>query len=246
MTELDFNSKYEEGPGLKRGTEQRREGTLDQILEHYKKRKHKPDLGAANQETIASRYTEAFVQAGMLPLDERWLLDVGSFTGNWLVQACDQWGGKLENCWGVDLRPHIVERGREMYPGIQLVTASADKIPFRNEYFDIVHQSMMFSSVLDEKMRKAIAGEMWRVLKVGGYIAWYDFILNPFNPNARGMRKRDIRELFQYAEWVYCRRIGLAPPIVRLLNHIYEGLIPVLEKMVIFNTYYLCMLRKPK
>lgn len=103
----------------------------------------------------------------------------------------------------------------------------------------------MFSSVLNEAFREAIAKEMWRVLKPGGCIVWFDFICNPFNPNTQGMGKRDIRGLFPQAQWAYCKRIGLAPPIARLVSRISGELVIMLEKLVVLNAYYLVMLRKP-
>jgi SAM-dependent methyltransferase len=227
-----------------------REEILDQIRKYYKRRidEHRfVGIGTVARESRLNCYAEAFAQIGVLPLDGRRLLDVGcGATGSWVLPACERWGAKLENCWGVELIPDYVERGRKKHPGIQLIMASADKMPFSDEYFDIVHHSMMFSSVPDEGLRKAMGREMWRVLKPGGYIMWYDFIWNPLNPNVKGMRKKDIREIFPDAEWVYCRRIGLAPPIIRLINHVSERLVIVFERLVIFNAFYLCMLRKTK
>ena len=224
----------------------KRDEILDGILQYYKKRKSKISPGAASRETKLIRYREAFLKIGVPPLGERRLLDVGCFTGNWLVWACNEWGGKLENCWGVELRSDVVERGRQMYPGIQLMASSADKLQFPDEHFDIAHHSMMFSSIPDETLRKDIATEMWRVLKRGGYVAWFDYIWNPFNRNVCGMRKKNIFALFPDAEWTYCKRIVLAPPIARFLNVISDRAIFLLEKARILNAYYLCLLRKPK
>jgi ubiquinone/menaquinone biosynthesis C-methylase UbiE len=46
-------------------------------------------------------------------------------------------------------------------------------------------------------MRKNIVREMLRVLKPKGFILWYDYHMdNPKNPDVRGVKKREIYELF--------------------------------------------------
>lgn len=221
---------------------------LGRILKYYKKRKHthKTSVGKLSNASRIRHYKQMLSQNNAMPLAERKLLDVGCSTGGWLVCACDHWGGKLQNCYGLELRQEVVEQGREMYPGLNFIAASADKMPLEDEYFDIVHQSMMLSSVLEGDFQKAIANEMWRVLKPGGYILWFDFICNPFNPNTMGMRKKHVRRLFPHADWIDCKRIGVAPPICRVVNHISERIVPWLEKLLFLNAYYLVMLQKPK
>jgi ubiquinone/menaquinone biosynthesis C-methylase UbiE len=147
------------------------EEELKRIYKHYEKRKHKPPKASPERLSYVSRmrqYEQMLAQIKALPLGERKLLDVGCATGQWLVYACDNWGGKLENCKGLELCEEVVVEGRKMYPGLQLVASSADEMPFEAEQFDIVHQSMMFSSVLNANFRKMIADEMWRVLKPVG------------------------------------------------------------------------------
>jgi ubiquinone/menaquinone biosynthesis C-methylase UbiE len=223
------------------------EDELKRIYKHYEERKHKVKAGPGKLSYVSRmrQYERTLAQIEALPLCERKLLDVGCSTGQWLVDACSNWGGKLENCIGLELRPEVVEQGKKMFSGLKLIAASADKMPFENEQFDIVHQSMMFSSVLNANFRKNIAGEMWRVLKPGGYIIWFDFICNPFNPNTIGMKKNRIRPLFPSAEWIQCKRIGVAPPIARMVSRLNERIVLWLEKLLFLNMYYLVVMQKP-
>lgn len=229
-------------------TKYNRAEELKRIHKHYEKRKNKIKTSPGKLSWISrmEQYKQTLMQADALPLGEKKLLDVGCSTGKWLVDACENWGGKLENCHGLELRQEIVEKGKKMFPGLKLVAASADKMPFEDEQFDIVHQSMMFSSILDANFRKIAAKEIWRVLKPGGYIIWFDFICNPFNPNTIGMRKKNINKLFPHAKSIQYKRIGVAPPIARIVNHVNEKIVPWLEKLLFLNVYYMVMLQKPK
>ena len=77
--------------------------------------------------------------------------------------------------------------------------------------YDLVMQSTMFASILDKQMKVQIAREMLRVLRLKGYILWCDFrVDNPSNPDVRGIRAKEVRDLFPT-----CR---MAPPSARPSN----------------------------
>jgi hypothetical protein len=91
-------------------------------------------------------------------------------------------------------------------------------------------------------MKRNIAKEMLRVLKNHGIILWYDFIYNnPKNPDVRGVKKKEIYELFPSV--IYLNRITLAPPITRLLAPYSYLACYLLEKVKIFNTHYLGIIK---
>jgi SAM-dependent methyltransferase len=60
------------------------------------------------------------------------------------------------------------------------VQGDAAQLPYADESFDLVMQFMCLSSVLDSLMREQIADEMWRVLRPGGSILFYDLRPRPF------------------------------------------------------------------
>ena len=70
--------------------------------------------------------------------------------------------------------------------------------------------------------------------KPGGMILWYDFWLNPINPQTRGIRPAEIKRLFPNCLYEF-HRITLAPPIARKLAPISWGLCLFLESLKIFN-----------
>ncbi len=66
---------------------------------------------------------------------------------------------------------------------------------------------------------------------------------NPYNSNVRGVKKKEIYELFPDCN-IKLDRIILAPPIVRVLAPYSFLLCYFLEKVGILNTHYLGVIRK--
>ena len=116
-------------------------------------------------------------------------------------------------------------------------------LPWDDASFDLVLQSMMFSSILDPSVRAAAASEMARVLRPGGLVLWYDFFTdNPRNPNVRGVGRRELRELFPGFELRW-RRVTLAPPLIRLLAPRARPLAAALQALKLLDTHALALLR---
>jgi hypothetical protein len=87
-----------------------------------------------------------------------------------------------------------------------------------------------------------MAQELLRVTRPGGMILWYDFWLNPSNPQTRGIRPAEIKRLFPGCTFRF-ERITLAPPLARRLVPLSWGLSLLLEGVKIFNTHYLVAIR---
>lgn len=115
----------------------------------------------------------------------------------------------------------------------------ASRLPWSDGSFDVVLQSTVFSSILDQVMRKTVASEMLRVLAPDGAIIWYDFFVdNPSNPNVRGVRRREIEALFPACR-VDLRRTTLAPPLARRIVPMSWTLATLLESWRFLNTHFL-------
>ncbi len=194
-------------------------------------------------------------KGGFFPLHDKRILDVGCGVGGWLADL-ESWGAQRANLAGIDLNDRFVpkarrrlseqrdERGFVIAPGADIRLGDASHLLWPDSSFDIVLQSTVFTSILDESMRRAVAEEMMRVLKPGGVIIWYDFLCNnPANPNVRGVGKREITSLFHDCQ-VRLWRITLAPPIARrLVSWAWiAGLL--LEKLRFLNTHYFGLIRK--
>lgn len=127
---------------------------------------------------------------GIESLDKKRILEVGCGTGYWIRQFIN-WGARPQNITGIDLLHDRVAEARHLGPdSVRIECGSAASLGFADAAFDLVLQSMVFSSVLDPSMKRQIAAEMLRVVKSDGMILWYDFhVNNPRNPDVRGLKK---------------------------------------------------------
>lgn len=160
----------------------------------------------------------ALKTAGFRDLSRIQVLDVGCGTGGWLRQLLE-WGARPENLHGVDLLPDRIARAREMSPAtLKLMVGDAGALNYPPETFDLCAASTVFSSVLDPQARSALAREMLRVTRKGGWLAVFDFaISHPGNPDTSGIRKKEIQRLFAEASLRKIFRLLLPPPLLRRL-----------------------------
>jgi ubiquinone/menaquinone biosynthesis C-methylase UbiE len=128
---------------------------------------------------------------------------------------------------------------------LQVACGTASELPFPDHSFDLVSQFMLFTSVLDLRMRFQIAEEIDRVLAPGGRFLWYDFAFNnPANPDVRGIHLAEVRKLFP-AFSIKSRRITLAPPLGRAIGRLGPALYYLVSKVRPLCTHYMCLLKKP-
>lgn len=187
------------------------------------------------QAELRARLRSRLAEAGLLPLGELAVLDVGCGSGG-LLRMLDPFGGRL---LGVDLS---VERlGAARRSGLAVADAAA--LPFADGAFDLVCQSTVLSSVLDPSTRSQIAAEMARVLRPRGHVVWYDFIWNPLNSATRGLRRGEIGRLFPGFA-LELDRATLLPPLARVVAPRSLALARVLGKLTPLRTHYLGLLRR--
>ena len=197
-----------------------------------------------------------FARLGLTPLTGKRILEVGCGRGGWLpfFEDC---GVAREDLAGIDLDlarvegaarrlcAHRDEHGRVLAGGADIRCGDATALPWGDGTFDLVVQSTLFTSILDNDVKRTLAAEMVRVLRPGGVIVWYDLIYNnPANPSVRGIGRREIRSYFPT-----CRprlhRVTLAPPIARRLVPFSWLTAVLLESLCVLNTHYFGLLRKP-
>ena len=181
---------------------------------------------------------------GFAPLDTKKILEVGCGEGYWLREFV-KWGARPDNIVGVDLLPERIAEARRLCPqAVSLLSGNAAKLEVSDATFDLVLQSTVFTSILDPGMKQEIAAEMLRVVKPDGLILWYDYhVNNPRNPDVRGVKKREIYQLFPECH-IALRRITLAPPLARLLAPHSWLCCHLLERIPFLRTHYLGVIRK--
>ena len=118
------------------------------------------------------------------------------------------------------------------------------RLPFSDGSFDFVSQFVLFTSILDQEMKRQMAREIYRVLVPRGRFLWYDFAYNnPRNPDVRGIRLAEVRELFPGFS-IASRRITLAPPLGRAIGHLGPTPYYSASQLRFLCTHYLCLLEK--
>jgi len=123
------------------------------------------------------------------------ILDVGCGGGGELRRLTTL-GASPDRLAGIDLMPYRVEAARRILPMARIETGSAHEMPFPDSSFDIVSQFVVFSSVVDPQVRRAIAAEMLRVLRPGGLILWWDIRKVRPTPDIVPIPMSEIRALF--------------------------------------------------
>lgn len=185
----------------------------------------------------------ALARHGRDPLGRHDLLDVGCGDGAFLRRLVS-WGADPNRLAGVDLLSERVEAARRLAPNIAVEQADASALPFADRSYDVVFQLTVFSSILDDRMRRAVAREMARVLRPGGLVVSYDFRVARDRRNTRPLRAAELRALFPgYASDV--RRVTLVPPIARALAGRSRTLCELLESVPWLRTHELVVLIRP-
>jgi len=143
---------------------------------------------------------------------------------------------------GIELLPERLAAARAALPEeVRLLLGDASAADVAPASQDLVLQSTVFSSILDDALQQRVADAMWAWLKPGGAVVWYDFTVNnPRNPDVRGVPLARVRELFPQGHFT-ARRVTLAPPLARALPAAYGvfNLVPWLR------THRLVLIAKP-
>jgi ubiquinone/menaquinone biosynthesis C-methylase UbiE len=154
--------------------------------------------------------------AASLPASGGTVLDLGCGEGN-LAGVRDSLGTATE--WiGLDLRPEAIQVARSRFPDVRFIVASADAVPLEDGSVDVVVARVLFSSLPSARLKAAVAAEIRRLLRSGGWLVWLDIRYgNPRNSAVHGMPTAHIDRLFP--GWRReLRSAGLLPPIARRLG----------------------------
>ena len=116
---------------------------------------------------------EMLYAQGFVSLEGMRILDVGCGTGR-LLGSLGAVGARPDMLEGIDLNSDAIKFAKERYPGISFQCVQGGHIPFPDNYFDLVIQSVVFSSIALPGLRQHLASEMLRVTRGGGFVYWWD------------------------------------------------------------------------
>lgn len=183
---------------------------------------------------------------GFLPLTGRRVLDVGCGDGA-VLRDLVRLGAAPDCLSGIDLLEDRIEAARRLTSGARFDVADAQALPFAGAGFDLVLGFTLLSSLIGDEARRRVATEMARLCSAQGAVVLYDFWTNPFNPDARPLKRDEVRRLFPGWQATF-RSVTLAPPLARMLAPLPAGRLActLLEMIPFLRTHFLVALRPPR
>ena len=178
------------------------------------------------------------------PLDQLRVLEIGCGSGSNLLELASL-GFDASRLVGNELLPERAATARRQLPAATVLhEGDATQLPFDANSFDLVYQSTVFSSLLDDAFQQRLANAMWRWVRPGGAVLWYDFTVNnPRNPDVRGVPLRRLRQLFPMGQ-VTAHRVTLAPPLARVVCRWHPALYTLFNSLPLLRTHVLAWVHK--
>jgi SAM-dependent methyltransferase len=178
------------------------------------------------------------------PLNDLKVIEVGCGTGNNLLELL-RIGFHPSNLVGNELLPERIALARLYIPeATQIMPGDALLLDINEHSFDIVYQSTVFTSLLDDHFQEMLAKKMWSWVKPGGSVLWYDFIYNnPRNKDVKGIPLSRIQKLFPEGK-IHFKKITLAPPISRQVCKFHPSLYTFFNAFPFLRTHLLCWIQK--
>ena len=186
-----------------------------------------------------------FVRLGFADLSTLRLLEVGCGNGSNLQELL-RLGFAPQHLSGAELLAERIAQARAGLPAaVALYEGDATRLDLAPASQDIVFVATVFSSLLDDPFQQRLADAMWRWVKPGGGVLWYDFTVNnPRNADVRGVPVRRVQALFPQACMQF-ERITMAPPIARAVTRVHPCLYPVFNALPALRTHVLAWVAKP-
>jgi 2-polyprenyl-3-methyl-5-hydroxy-6-metoxy-1,4-benzoquinol methylase len=169
------------------------------------------------------------------------IIEIGAGHGTnlyFMKKAGISWKNIVAN----ELLPDRIAALKRDFPMVTLHEGDASTIrqPDNHEAFDVVFQSTVFTSILNNDIRQKLARVMWNLVKPGGMVLWYDFVYdNPANPDVKKVTRQEVKQLFPNADKILFKSVTLAPPIGRRIGKWYPlfNLFPFLRTHVVAAIY---------
>jgi ubiquinone/menaquinone biosynthesis C-methylase UbiE len=140
-------------------------------------------------------HLERLVRSELADTTRPSIVDVGCGGGHDLAAWIERgWPPRL--LAGIDLVEGRIAAARERCPSVDLRVGSGMDLPFESGRFEVATAATVFSSIPDRRSRQQLFAEMYRVVRPGGLVVVYDFVVrNPRNANVLAMDARRLAEL---------------------------------------------------
>lgn len=188
---------------------------------------------------------QLFARAGIADVAPLRLVEVGCGSGANLLELLHL-GFAPQHLHGIELLPERCAQARARLPeALRLTLGDACDAAVDAASQDLVLQATVFSSLLDDAYQQRLAAAMWRWLRPGGAVVWYDLrVDNPRNADVRGVPLARLRALFPQAR-IEARRVTLAPPLARAACRVHPLLHDALNLLPLLRTHLLAWVEKP-
>jgi SAM-dependent methyltransferase len=224
----------------------------DAVAERYARRVADDRYSALRPEVMHAMHERQramlrlFVRLGWHDLSTRHVLEVGCGTGGNLLELL-RLGFMPEHLSGIELLPDRFAHARRVLPAsLRLLQGDATSADIAPASQNVVLQSTVFSSLLDDAFQQRLADAMWRWVQPGGGVLWYDFTVdNPRNRDVRGVPLARVQALFPQGR-ITARRVTLAPPLARALARVHPALILLFNTLPPLRTHALAWIEKPE
>jgi ubiquinone/menaquinone biosynthesis C-methylase UbiE len=131
----------------------------------------------------------------LVPTADRRLLDVGCGSG-WDLEQWRHAGWAADRLAGCDVVADRIEAARARCPDVDLRLGDGATLPFPDDAFTVATAATVFSSILEAATRRRLFEEMQRVVRPGGLVVVYDFVVrNPRNRAVLPITSARLREL---------------------------------------------------
>lgn len=225
---------------------------IEQIAERYQRRSVIPAdrysrLNPAVNLSVQERQRallSLFSQMGLKSLADVAVLEVGCGSGANLLELIELGADPTRLVGNELLVDRLTAASARLPASVRLLAGDASQLDLPAASFDIVYQSTVFSSILDNGLQASLALRMMDLVKPGGGVLWYDFTYNnPNNPDVRGVPVSRIKALFPMAK-IKVQKVTLAPPIARRVVPLSPHLYGLLNSFPFLRTHVLCYLEK--
>jgi 2-polyprenyl-3-methyl-5-hydroxy-6-metoxy-1,4-benzoquinol methylase len=215
----------------------------DNVKERYKRRQLEKSASLYDVQRPYVRHAtkeredayEQGLRAHFDSLENLKVIEIGAGAGG-NISFFKRLGIQPENIYANELIPERAQALRAAHPDINIIEGDATVLDSSMmQQFDIVFQSTVFTSILDDVFKSKLASVMTQLMKPSGIMLWYDFIYNnPSNKDVKGVGMEEVLQLFPELSLCFSK-ITLAPPIGRRVGNLYRffNLLPILRTHVV-------------